>query len=211
MKKVLKNVSFIFLLLKMCVIFGQENVKQKRILIDVGHGGNDSGAIGLNDMKEKDVVLNVALEIFRQNKQLEKPLDIYLSRYTDTFISLSDRTKLGKTLKADIFISMHCNHSNNPNARGIEVYVGKNLSENSKQSTWLAFQLQAVFKKQLGFESRGVKFANFQVLRESIDYYPAVLFELGFLSNLDECRYFANKQKIALIAQAILFTLKKIK
>lgn len=211
MKKGLKYVSFIFLLLKMCVIFGQENVKQKRIFIDVGHGGNDSGAIGLNDMKEKDVVLNVALEIFRQNKQLDKPLDIYLSRFTDTFISLSDRTKLGKTLKPDVFISMHCNHSNNPNARGVEVYVGKNLSEYSKQSTWLGFQLQAVFKKQLGFESRGVKFADFQVLRESIDYYPAVLLELGFLSNLDECNYFANKQKIALIAQAILFTIKKIK
>ncbi|MDT0641908.1 hypothetical protein RM553_03595 [Zunongwangia sp. F363] len=48
MKKVLKNVSFVILLLKMCVIFGQETSVQKRIIIDVGHGGKDAGAIGVN-------------------------------------------------------------------------------------------------------------------------------------------------------------------
>ena len=56
MKKVLKNVSFVFLLLKMCIVFGQEMTAQKRILIDVGHGGKDTGAIGINKVQEKDVV-----------------------------------------------------------------------------------------------------------------------------------------------------------
>jgi N-acetylmuramoyl-L-alanine amidase len=123
MKKVLKNVIFVFLLLKMCVIFGQEPATQKRIVIDVGHGGKDSGAIGINGIKEKDVVLNIALEILRLNEESEKSLDIYLTRYSDTLISLTDRTKLAKALNADLFISLHCNHSDNKNGAGVEVYA----------------------------------------------------------------------------------------
>jgi len=208
MKKALKNVSFVFLLLKMCIVFGQETSAQKRILIDVGHGGKDSGAIGVNGIQEKDVVLDVALEILRLNEQSEIPLDIYLTRYCDTLISLSDRTKLVKALKADLFLSLHCNHSDNPNARGIEVYVANAISQYSEDATWLAFELQAAFKKQLGFESRGVKFANFQVLRETLDYFPAVLLELGFLSNRDENNYFSNLSNIRLTALSILLTIQ---
>ena len=204
MKKVLKNVSFAILLLKMCVVFGQETVAQKRIVIDVGHGGKDSGAIGITGIKEKDVALDIALEILRFNEKSEMPLDIYLTRYSDTLISLSDRTKLVKALNAGLFISLHCNHSHNPTARGIEVYVGKNESGNSKESVWSAYQLQNQFKKQLGFESRGVKFANFQVLRESNAYCPSVLVEMGFMSNIDEANYFLKLKSSRTMALAIL-------
>ena len=204
MKKVLKNVSFMILLLKMCIIFGQETAAQKRIVIDVGHGGKDSGAIGINGIKEKDVVLDIALEILRLNEKSEALLDIYLTRYSDTLISLSDRTKLAKALNADVFISLHCNHSHNPNARGIEVYVGETHSEYSKESVWSAYQLQNQIKRQLGFESRGVKFANFQVLRETVDCCPSILVELGFLSNKDEGNYLSMFKNINVIALAIL-------
>ncbi|TVZ26082.1 N-acetylmuramoyl-L-alanine amidase [Gillisia sp. Hel_I_86] len=204
MKKVFKNASFVFLLLKMCIIFGQKTATQKIIVIDVGHGGIDSGAIGINGIQEKDVVMNIALEILRINKQSKMPLDIYLSRYGDTLISLSDRTKLAKTLNADFFISLHCNHSDNASARGIEVYVANTKSQFSDLSTLLAYLLQAYFKKELGFESRGVKFANFQVLRESVDYRPAVLIEVGFLTNEDEVFYFLQPSKIKAVAMAIL-------
>ncbi len=212
MKKVFKNVKlrqssvqvFAILLLKMGVIFGQETALPKRIVIDVGHGGKDSGAIGVNGIQEKDVVLDIALEILRQNEKSEVPLDMYLTRYSDTLISLSDRTKLAKILKANVFISLHCNHSDNPNARGIEVYVGKNESEYSKESAWLAYQFQSEFHKKLGFESRGVKFANFQVLQETLEYFPAVLLELGFLSNADESKYYWNWQNIQIAALAIV-------
>ncbi|AIY12107.1 N-acetylmuramoyl-L-alanine amidase family protein [Cellulophaga baltica] len=208
MKKALKNVSFVFLLLQLCIIFGQETATQRIILIDVGHGGKDSGAIGINRIQEKDVVLDIALEILSLNKQSKTPLDIYLTRYSDTLISLSDRTKLAKVLKADVFISLHCNHSDNPNARGFEVYVANTISQYSKEATWLAFELQASFKRHLGFESRGVKFANFQVLRETLDYFPAVLLELGFLSNRDENNYFSNLSNIRLSALSILLIIQ---
>ena len=207
MKKVLKNVSFVILLLKMCIIFGQETTAQKRIVIDVGHGGKDVGAIGINGIQEKDVVLSIANEILRLNNNLEKPLDIYLTRYSDTLISLSDRTKLSKVLKADLFVSLHCNHSDNPDARGIEVYVADVESNYSDDSTWFAFQIQATLNQELGFESRGVKFANFQVLRETVDVCTSVLLELGFLSNLDEAGYFKKPYSCYTLAKIILSSL----
>ena len=77
MKKMLKNVSFVILLLKMCIVFGQETAIQKRIIIDVGHGGKDSGAVGINSLQEKDVVLNIALKILRLNKKSKTPLNIF--------------------------------------------------------------------------------------------------------------------------------------
>ena len=209
MKKVLKNVSFVFLLLKMCIVFGQETSDQKRIVIDVGHGKKDSGAIGVNGIQEKDVVLNIANAILKLNDELDKPLEIYLTRYADTLISLSDRTKLAKSLKADLFVSLHCNHSDNINARGVEVYVAGATSKYSDDATWLAFQLQAALNKQLGYESRGVKFANFQVLRETIDDCPSVLLELGFLSNEDEGKYISNSNNIQSIALTVLQSLQK--
>lgn len=208
MKKVLKNVSFVILLLKMCIIFGQETTTQKRIVIDVGHGGKDSGAIGINGIQEKDVVLDIALEILKLNENSKMPLDIYLTRYSDTLISLTDRIKLSKVLKADVFISLHCNHSDNPNARGVEVYVANANSKYSKKAAWLAFQLQAAFKRELGFKSRGVKFTNFQVLRETINYCASILLELGFLSNKDEESYLSDATNIQFIASAIVQSIR---
>ena len=209
MKKVLKDVSFVILLLKMCIIFGQETSAQKTIIIDIGHGGKDSGANGINGIQEKDTVMKIALEILRLNEQAEKPLDIYLTRYSDTLISLSDRTKLAKTLKADLFVSLHCNHSDNPNARGVEVYLADAISEYANDATWFAFQLQATLDKELGFESRGVKFANFQVLRENVDYCPSVLLELGFLSNKNEVDYHQARDSSSAIALIVWESLSK--
>ncbi|WP_373056359.1 N-acetylmuramoyl-L-alanine amidase [Zunongwangia sp. H14] len=207
MKNALKNVSFVILLLKICLIFGQGRPDQKIIVIDPGHGGKDSGAVGINGIQEKDVVLNIANEILRLNKELNEPLDIYLTRYKDTLISLSDRSKQPKVLKADLFVSLHCNHSDNPNARGIEVYVANSKAKYSDEATWLAFLIQDELNKSLGFESRGVKFSNFQVLRETLDYCNSVLIELGFLSNIDESDYILALKNIKKIALTILMRL----
>ncbi len=208
MKKVLKNVSFVILLLKMCIIFGQETVTQKRIIIDVGHGGKDSGAIGVNGIQEKDVVLEMANAILKLNNNLAKPLDIYLTRYNDTLISLSDRPKLSNALKADLFVSLHCNHSDNPNARGIEVYASRMEGKYSKESVFIGYQIGKMLCKTIGYESRGVKFANFQVLREMNNYCASMLLELGFLSNEDEGNYISDSGNIQRIALAILLSIQ---
>ena len=209
MKKVLKNVSFVILLLKMCIIFGQEMTAQKRIVIDVGHGGKDAGAIGINGIQEKDVVLSIANEILKLNDDLEKPLDIYLTRYKDTLISLSDRTKLTKALNADLFVSLHCNHSDNPDARGIEVYASRKQKEFSKASVLIGYQIERALCEAIAYESRGVKFANFQVLRETVEYCASILLELGFLSNIDEGSYISDKNHIKRIALSILLSIQK--
>jgi len=209
MKKVLKNVSFVFLLLKICVVFGQETSAQKRIVIDVGHGGKDTGAIGINKIQEKDVVLDIANAILKLNNDLDKPLDIYLTRYTDTLISLSDRTKLAKALEVDLFVSLHCNHSDNPDARGIEVYASQKETNYSKESIYIGYQIEKILCKEIGYESRGVKFANFQVIRETTSHCVSVLLELGFLSNWDESKYYQKSKSYQILALVLLESLIK--
>ena len=171
----------------MCVVFGQNSIHQKRIVIDVGHGGNDSGAIGVNGIQEKDIVLNIAKEIIRLNKMiLDDRFDIYLTRYKDTLISLTDRTKLARILKADLFISLHCNQVENSKARGTEVFVSNTKGKYLRQSILMGYLINSKMVKGLGLKGRGVKFANFLVLRETVDYCPSVLIEIAFLSNWDE-------------------------
>ena len=208
MKKVLKNVSFVVLLLKMCIIFGQETSTQKRIIIDVGHGGKDAGAIGINNIQEKDVVLNIANTILKLNNELDRPLDIYLTRYNDTLIYLSDRTKLAKILDADLVVSLHCNHSDNSNARGIEVYASRKQTNYSKESIYIGYQIEKELCKEIGYESRGVKFANFLVLKDTIGYCASILLELGFLSNKDEGNYISDVTSVQFIASTILSSIQ---
>lgn len=200
----LKNVSFWISLLQFCFVFGQ----QKTIVIDPGHGGTDSGAVGINDILEKDVVLNVAKEITVLNKTLfDDRFAIYSTRYTDTLISLKDRGRLARALKTDVFVSLHCNYSDNPNARGVEVYVSNRKAKYSIEATWLAYNIQANLNRKLGFESRGVKFANFQVLRETVAHGPTVLVEMGFMTNTDEAGYYLKPKNIRAMALAILMGL----
>ena len=195
-----KNVSFMILLLKICFVFGQKKV----VVIDPGHGGIDSGAVGLNGTYEKDVVLNVAKAMLKLNKSLfHNELDIYLTRYNDTLISLSDRSRLAKNLKADVFVSLHCNASGN-NSRGMEVYVHNSESPNRMTSIALGVSILNESTQKLGFERRGVKFVNFQVLRETILSCPSVLVEMGFMTNIDEADYFTKPKNIRAMALAVL-------
>jgi N-acetylmuramoyl-L-alanine amidase len=93
----------------------------KTIVIDPGHGGKDSGAIGPNGLKEKDVVLKIA---FYLKKILERELGVrvILTRKRDIFVPLVQRPAIANSKKADLFISIHLNASPDPTARGIETY-----------------------------------------------------------------------------------------
>ncbi len=198
-KKKLQNVSFVILMLKMCFIFGQKKI----IVIDPGHGGEDSGAIGINSIQEKDVVLNIAKEIIKLNKTLlDNELDIYLTRYNDTLISLSNRSRLAKSLNADIFVSLHCNASETY-SKGIEVYVHNSDNSITKESIAVGVSILSESTQKLGFKKRGVKFADFQVLRETT-FCSAVLVEFGFVTNSDEANYFLKSKNINAMALAII-------
>ncbi len=187
-----------------------QSIKDDRsvILIDPGHGGTDSGAVSEQGLKEKDVVLDIARQILVWNKTLlENKYDIYLTRNRDTLISLGDRTKLAQHLKPDIFISLHCNHSNNYNAIGIEVYTYNMTDGYNELSKRYAKAMVDQLNRKLGFKKRRTKQANFQVLRETSNFCPAILLEHGYLSNTNESDYLESKEKRKVLALAILMAI----
>lgn len=200
-----KNVSFVVLMLKICLVFGQPKV----VVIDPGHGGTDSGAIGIHGVQEKDVVLSVANQILVLNKILfDNKMDIYLTRYGDTLISLWDRGRLAKSLNVDVFVSLHCNASNT-SAKGMDVYVHSTNDEDvhTKESIAMGLSVLNESSLRLGLKNRGVKFADFQVLRGNIAFRPSVLIEMGFVTNSDEAGYFLKSKNIRAMALAILMGL----
>lgn len=95
---------------------------KRRIVIDPGHGGHDPGAVGPRKLYEKNVVLDIAMKL--KKILAENPLnDVFLTRETDIFIPLEERTAIANKKNADLFISIHANASPRRAARGIETYL----------------------------------------------------------------------------------------
>lgn len=186
--------------------------KKKVIVIDPGHGGRDYGAIGTNHCREKDINLAIARAMLIHNRTLlDNMFELYLTRYKDTLISLNHRTKLVKALQPDLFISLHCNHAKNDKATGIEVYLHSKTSlntKNQKRSNRIGLSIIETLVEKLGYRTRGIKSANFQVLRETIATSPAILVELGFLSNTDESAHLESENNINGLALALLMSIK---
>ena len=147
----------------------------KIVCIDPGHGWHDPGAVG-GGVKEKDIALSVAKQI---GAYLEAGgYAVMLTRSDDTFVSLSGRAAKANSCGADLFISVHCNSADNDAANGVEVYHHTHASEASKRAA------RVIYDKLLpvcGLRGRGVKSKDLAVLRETA--MPAVLVELGFISN----------------------------
>ncbi|WP_431126156.1 N-acetylmuramoyl-L-alanine amidase family protein [Flagellimonas flava] len=204
---------FLFLLIQLPIwhikIHAQEQVKTIRVVLDPGHGGVDSGAVGTNGIFEKDVVLQVAKKVVQLNRELHgNTLEIYLTRYNDTLISLGDRTRLAKVLAPKLYVSLHGNHAPNPKAQGLEVFVWRPFqsAQNpyAKVSESVARSVALKLRDKLGFRDRGVKQANFQVLRDTRALCPSLLLEMGFLSNSEESGYLKTKNGRTGLALAIL-------
>ena len=97
----------------------------KRVIIDPGHGGKDPGAIGTGRHKftESDVALAVSLKLRDYIMEYYDSVEVIMTRDSDNFIELRQRTKVANDAKADLFISVHCNTNGNESARGTETYV----------------------------------------------------------------------------------------
>ena len=93
----------------------------RRIVIDAGHGGHDPGTIGRGGLQEKDLVLDVALRLERLVRQ-ELGAEVLLTRSTDVFVPLEERTAVANSREADLLLSIHANSSGSARARGIETY-----------------------------------------------------------------------------------------
>ncbi len=94
----------------------------RRIVIDPGHGGHDPGAIGPKGLCEKDVVLDIALKL-KKILMADPSNEVFLTRETDVFIPLEERTAIANKKDADLFVSIHANASPRKKARGIETYL----------------------------------------------------------------------------------------
>ena len=162
----------------------------KVIVIDPGHGGNDSGAIGPTGVMEKTVTLNIAL---RLQKLLEaEGATVYMTRSTDTEVSpkganasdieeLQARCDVANNHNADIFISIHNDSFTNGAAKGTTGYY---YSRGSAKSRDLADKVRSGVIDQIGTQSRGTQSCNFYVVKHTD--MPATLVEVAFISNPEE-------------------------
>ncbi|MBF8259749.1 MAG: MurNAc-LAA protein, partial [Actinobacteria bacterium] len=99
-----------------------------RVMLDPGHGGKDPGAVGPSGLKEKDVVLSIG-RMVRERLARDGAYDVRMTRDTDVFIPLEERTAMANQARADIFVSLHINASLNRKAEGISTYVLSRASD----------------------------------------------------------------------------------
>ncbi|MGG7165360.1 cell wall-binding repeat-containing protein [Clostridium ihumii] len=161
-----------------------KNGGKYKVFIDPGHGGRDPGAIGPTGLTEKEVVLDVGLRVIRK-LEANSNIEVKASRTTDVAIGpdlLSDlggRTNMANAFGADVFVSIHAN-SATPAAIGTETYSYIEANDGNVSKNF-ASKVQNNLIKNLGTVNRGVREADFFVLRESS--MPAILAELEFISN----------------------------
>ncbi len=212
----------------------------RHIVLDAGHGGHDSGAVGPTGLMEKELVLDVTLRVARLVEQ-RLGTKVTLSRSADYFVSLNDRTSFANRERADLFVSIHANANRHLTSTGVETYFLSSeatdiaarqvaAKENSviefespasrqgldvlrtilwdlaqsgylEESSNLAEIVQDSMSASLHIPNRGVKQAAFYVLGGAA--MPAVLIEIGFVTNPKEERRLRDTRYRDEIARAI--------
>lgn len=167
-----------------------------KIIIDSGHGGDDNGAVWGHE-EEDDINLSIA---FLLRCELEKAfIDIELTRERDEAVSLSDRALRANILKADLFISIHCDAFHNTTAEGMSTHIYTNAGP---ETEIIAMGIQrSLIRHFPDHRNRGVRRSNFYVLRKT--RMPAVLIECEFLSNPETRRFLKEPENQLGIAGAI--------
>lgn len=170
----------------------------KTVVIDAGHGGKDNGTRSRWAGFEKNATLDVAQRL--EPKLRAAGFHTVMTRNSDVFIELNDRAAISNRQHNAIFISIHFNDAGRRRAiRGTEVYY------RSPESLELARRILSSIAALPGASSRGVKTANFRVLKRN--EYPAVLIECGYFSNRTEacrCATPAYREQLAnAIAEAV--------
>jgi N-acetylmuramoyl-L-alanine amidase len=157
---------------------GPSPLAGKKIVIDPGHGGANSGAIGLTGLFEKAVTLDVSLRLAAKLRQAGAT--VIMTRHDDSTVYLAQRVTIAEAAGAHAFVSVHANAHPDRRVSGTETYYFRNKT-NYVESYYLAAHLQSELVKALGLRDIGVKHGNFHVIRETT--MPSALVELAFLSN----------------------------
>ena len=189
----------------------------KKIVIDPGHGGKDSGAISKKQLYEKSVTLNISLYL---KLFLEKyGFEVYLTRYDDRYVSLQSRINFTTKIKADLFVSIHAD-SAVASANGVGTFIttsegldssnhyGKKDDKSSvinnrfdPANAILGFSLHSNLLKTSKRKDRGLRRARFSVIKNAPC--PAALVECGFLSNISEEALLRDKKYLQNVAYGI--------
>jgi len=157
----------------------RERTKQgkiRRIVIDPGHGGKDPGAVGANGTMEKEVALAIGTKLAEKIKR-ELGIEVVMTRTTDVFIPLQERTSIANKVEADMFISIHANASPNKSTAGIESYY-LNLAKTDKVA-------------QLAAHENGTSL-------EKVSTLQAILFDLMANYKLNDSAHLADEVQRAL-------------
>jgi len=207
-------------------------LKVNTIIIDPGHGGKDPGAVSPSGIKEKDVTLNIAKQLCNFLKQ-NKNVNVHLTRESDVYVPLEERTEFANRMNGDLFISIHVNAHQLSDRNGIETYylslakdeearrvaafenTTANISfsqlentitgilKNSKieESQEFADLIQYNLIQETNQNNRGVRQAGFVVLIGA--QMPAILVEIGFLTNPKEQKLLTNNHYCQMVAEAL--------
>ena len=107
---------------RVVIDYKKKQKKRKIIVVDPGHGGKDSGAVGITKKLEKNITLKVALLLKKEFSKYEE-FRVILTREKDVYLKLRERTEIAKNNNADIFISLHADFNKNRRTRGISLYT----------------------------------------------------------------------------------------
>ncbi|MBR4528059.1 MAG: N-acetylmuramoyl-L-alanine amidase [Bacteroidaceae bacterium] len=181
-------------------------------VLDAGHGGRDNGCEGIKSL-EKDINLEITKELAKLLKSSKPGIRLILTREKDEFLSLEQRCNIANQANADLFVSIHVNYAiGKPLLKGTETYYASlhgmtdavllsSHTKNADKSELLAWLMQKSYKDAGRETSRGVKPERLYVLTHTM--MPAVLTEIGFMSNLEEEVYMNTKKGRKEIAQCI--------
>lgn len=148
----------------------------KKVRIDAGHGGKDPGAVG-NGLQEKNIALTVSLGVKERLEAEYEDVQVSMSRSTDVFLELSERTNLANKAGADLLVSIHCNAGGG--AGGFESFRYTNASASTRSLQNVLHTEIMIALKPFGIIDRGQKAKNLHMCRES--KMPAVLTENLFI------------------------------
>lgn len=191
-------------------VFSQVKDGISKIVIDAGHGGEDPGAVGSKG-KEKDVTLTVALELGKLISENCPDVEVIYTRKTDVFIPLYNRSKIANDKHADLFISIHCNSSDNKTANGVETFVmGLHKTESSldvARKENAAMLLEKDYKNTYGnFNPNSPESYVIFSLYSSAYLESSVQLASKVQKNLLKCTHFRDRQ----VQQAGFWVLHKV-
>ncbi|MEG5052106.1 MULTISPECIES: N-acetylmuramoyl-L-alanine amidase [unclassified Microcoleus] len=182
----------------------QASNRRAVVVIDAGHGGRDPGAVGIQGIQEKEIVLDISLQVARLLEQ--QGVQAVMTRTDDREIDLDPRVSLAERVNASVFVSIHANAINmsRPDINGIETYYFNNGQD-------LARVIHASILEGTGASDRRVRQARFYVLRKTS--MPSVLLEVGFVTGAEDAARLSDpayrSQMAASIARGILLYLQQ--